>query len=111
MEKMLSPKNVTKNNFRNTDHNLRNQDFFTMPLVRIEWFRKFPVYALANEWNNLGDNIRLQHNRTTFKIALLDDICSQLPKRTLRPTHPFPTHYILSPPVSYCASIMLPVYF
>jgi hypothetical protein len=68
----------TKNNTRNTGHDLRNQDFFTLPLVRIESFRKFPLYALANEWNNLGDNIRLQHNRTTFKIALLDEIISSL---------------------------------
>ncbi len=68
----------TKNIIRNTGHDLRNQDFFTLPLVRIESFRKFPLYALANEWNNLGNNIRLQHNRTTFKIALLDEIISSL---------------------------------
>jgi hypothetical protein len=68
----------TKNNTRKIGHDLRNQDFFTMPLVRIESFRKFPLYALANEWNKLGDNIRLQHNRTTFKIALMDEIISSL---------------------------------
>jgi hypothetical protein len=67
-----------KNNTRNIGHDLRNQDFFSMPLVRIESFRKFPLYALASEWNKLGDNIRLQHNRTTFKIALMDDIISSL---------------------------------
>jgi hypothetical protein len=55
-----------KNNTRNIGHDLRNQDFFSMQLVRIESFRKFPLYALASEWNKLGDNIRLQHNRTTF---------------------------------------------
>jgi hypothetical protein len=58
--------------------NLRNQDYFTLPLVRTESYRKFPLYALANEWNKLGDNIRLQHNRTTFKIALLDEIITSL---------------------------------
>jgi hypothetical protein len=49
-----------------------------MPLVRVESFRKFPQYALASEWNKLGDNIRLQHNRSTFKVALMDDIISSL---------------------------------
>jgi hypothetical protein len=68
----------TKNNTRNTGHDLRNQDYFTLPLVRIESYRKFPLYALANEWNKLGDNIRLQHNHTTFKIALLDEIITFL---------------------------------
>jgi hypothetical protein len=67
-----------KNNTRDTGHDLRNQDFFTMPLVRVDSFRKFPLYALPNEWNRLGDNIRLQHNRTTFKIALMDEIISSL---------------------------------
>ncbi len=68
----------TKINMRNTGHDLRNQDFFTLPNVRIESFRKFPLYALANEWNNLSDNIRLQHNRTTFKIAFMDAIITSL---------------------------------
>jgi hypothetical protein len=49
-----------------------------MPVVRIEFYRKFPMYALANEWNNLGDNIRLQHNSTTFKIALIDELISTI---------------------------------
>jgi hypothetical protein len=67
-----------RNNARNVGHDLRNQDYFTLPAVRIESYRKFPLYALANEWNKLGDNIRLQHNRTTFKIALMDEIISTL---------------------------------
>jgi hypothetical protein len=67
-----------KNMARNTGHNLRNQDFFIMPQVRIEFFRKFPLYALPSEWNNPGDNIRLQSNRTTFKIALSDELLGTL---------------------------------
>jgi hypothetical protein len=63
---------------RNTGHHLRNQDFFTLPNVRIEQFRKFPLYALPLEWNNLSDNIRLQHNRTTFKIALFDHLLESI---------------------------------
>ncbi len=68
----------TKNNIRNTGHALRNQDYFTLPIVSIEFFRKFPIYSLAHEWNNLGDNIRLQHNRTTFRFALMDELISSL---------------------------------
>jgi hypothetical protein len=68
----------TKNNARNTGHDLRNHDYFTLPVVRIESFRKSPIYSLANEWNSLGNNTRLQHNRTTFKIALMDELISCL---------------------------------
>jgi hypothetical protein len=49
----------------NIGHNLRNRDFFIMAYVRIELFPKFHNYALPLEWNSLGENIRLQHNRTT----------------------------------------------
>jgi hypothetical protein len=68
----------TKNNTRDIGHVLWNQDYFTLPLVRVEIFRKFPFYSLANEWNNLGDNIRLQHNRTTFRLALMDELISSM---------------------------------
>ncbi len=59
-----------KNAQRDTGYELRNQDFFILPQVRIESFRKYPIYALPMEWNNLDDHIRYQHNRTTFKTAL-----------------------------------------
>ncbi len=62
----------------NTGHDLRNADFFIMPQVRIDLFCRFPLYALPHEWNNLGDNIRLLHNRTTFKIALTDFLLGTL---------------------------------
>jgi hypothetical protein len=63
---------------RNTGHNLRNQEYFSLPNVRIEQFRKFPLYALPLEWNYLSENIRLHHNRTTFKIALHDHLLESL---------------------------------
>jgi hypothetical protein len=68
----------TKNNTRNTGHDLRNHDFFTLPIVCIESYRKFPMYSLANQYNSLGDNIRLQQNRTTFDIALMDELISSI---------------------------------
>ncbi len=61
-----------KNDVRETGYNLRNDDFFILPLARIELFRKSPVYALPLAWNTLPDHIRYQHNRCTFKIALTD---------------------------------------
>jgi hypothetical protein len=59
-----------KNYARETGYNLRNDDFFKLPLARIELFRKSPVYALPLAWNTLSEHIRYQHNRCTFKIAL-----------------------------------------
>jgi hypothetical protein len=32
----------TKNNQRETQHNLRNNDDFTLPMARIEFFKKYP---------------------------------------------------------------------
>jgi hypothetical protein len=61
-----------KNDTRDTGYNLRNDDFFILPPARIELFRKTPVYALPLAWNTLPDHIRYQHNRCTFKIALID---------------------------------------
>jgi hypothetical protein len=63
---------------RNTGHNLRNQEYFSLLNVQIEQFRKFPLYALPLEWNNLSENIRLEQNRTTFKIALHDHLLESL---------------------------------
>ncbi len=36
----------TKNNQRETQHNLRNNDDFTLPMARIEFFKKIPLYSL-----------------------------------------------------------------
>jgi hypothetical protein len=47
----------------NIGHVLCDNDFFIIPHVRIDLFRRFPLYALPHEWNNLSETIRLQHNR------------------------------------------------
>jgi hypothetical protein len=62
------------NNNRDNDYNLRNNDLFTLPPFRIELFKKFPLYSLPSPWNELPDSLRYQHNRTTFKIALVDHL-------------------------------------
>lgn len=50
-------------------YDLRNNDEYYVPAVKLELFRKIPIYAFATAWNNLGD-IKLQHNRFTFQTAL-----------------------------------------
>ena len=57
------------NQLRNIDHILHNQNKFIVPGVRIEWFKKFPLYTFPQAWNNLGD-LGFQFNRTTFHFAL-----------------------------------------
>jgi hypothetical protein len=61
-----------KNKARETGYNLRNDDFFIIPLACIELFHKTPGYALPLACNTLPDHIRYKHNRCTFKIALTD---------------------------------------
>jgi hypothetical protein len=67
-----------KNNTRDMDHDLRNRDEYSVPFIRIEQFRKNPIVSLPKAWNELCDELRFQHNRTTFKIALEDYLFEQL---------------------------------
>lgn len=71
-----------KNSERNIGHELRNENDYYLPHPRLEFFRKIPLYSLPAAWNDAGD-IRLQHNRTTFKIALkeklIDEIYQEIP--------------------------------
>jgi len=59
----------TKNNERNLNQNLRNDDLFMIPNPRIEFFKKLPIYSLPLEWNNSGD-LKFYGNTITFKHAL-----------------------------------------
>jgi hypothetical protein len=61
------------NQQRNLDMNLRNTNDFILPPIRRELLRKFPIYTLPWEWNHCGD-VKLQRNRTTFKIQLTYDL-------------------------------------
>jgi hypothetical protein len=67
----------TKNNQRETQHNLRNNDDFTLPMARIELFKKIPLYSLPLAWNIVGD-IKLQHNKTTFRWGLREKLFGEL---------------------------------
>jgi hypothetical protein len=57
----------------NPDLTLRNANDFTLPFPRIELIKKLPLYSLPLAWNSLGD-VRYQHNRYTFKMALLNSL-------------------------------------
>jgi hypothetical protein len=49
-----------------------------IPFIRIEQFRRNPIISLPTAWNELRDELRFQHNRTTFKIALEDYLFEQM---------------------------------
>ncbi len=53
----------------NPNYNLRNRAEFIVPNVRIELFKKFPLYTFPTTWNQAGD-ITFQTNKFTFHIAL-----------------------------------------
>ena len=58
-----------KNNERQHDHNLRNDNDYMLPNPRLEQFKIFPIHSLPFEWNQAGV-VTLYENKTTFRIAL-----------------------------------------
>lgn len=60
------------------DYTLRNLTEFTLPPPRIEAFKKSPLYIFPKEWNELKAELKCQHNRFTFKVALTDDYFDQM---------------------------------
>jgi hypothetical protein len=61
------------NDNRDISQHLRNADDITIPFPRIELFKKSLLYRLPTEWNALND-LKLQHNKTTFEIGLKDHL-------------------------------------
>jgi hypothetical protein len=53
-----------------SDLYLRNASDYHIIQPRIEFFKKSPLYALPNAWNNLSPFIKLHTNKITFKWAL-----------------------------------------
>ena len=58
-----------RNQHRERGYELRNRDEYQLPMINYEFTRRMPIYAMPNEWNQLGD-VRFYHNRSTFLIAL-----------------------------------------
>jgi hypothetical protein len=69
----------TKNAEREIEYNLRNDEQYVIPPIRIELFRKTPFVSLPTAWNELSEGLRFQHNRITFKIALFDYLLNEIP--------------------------------
>jgi len=67
----------TRNINRFTEHNLRNNDDFTLPAPRYENFKRYPLYSFPSAWNSIGD-VKFQRNKVTFGIALTDQLFDQL---------------------------------
>ena len=67
----------TRNVARQGEHNLRNSEYFTLPIPRTEKFKKSPMYSLPDEWNKAGV-LTLHENKTTFKFALKDLLLAEL---------------------------------
>ena len=66
-----------KNNEREQNLNLCNDDQFTLPIPRTFFFKKMPLYSLALEWNNLG-NLMFYDNKINFKKALREQLFTEL---------------------------------
>lgn len=65
------------NNQRGIDRELRNANDFILPQVNRESFRKSPLYSLPLAWNQCSD-VKFQHNRCTFRIALTYELSESL---------------------------------
>ena len=70
-----------KNSDRNIPTSLQNNDDFQLPFVRLESFKKIPLYSFAKTWNDIGDS-RFQKNAFTFaqeiKLRLRENTLSIL---------------------------------
>jgi hypothetical protein len=66
-----------KNNEREANLTLRNDDDFVLPNPRIEFYKKMPIYSLPQLWNNSG-NLRFYDLKITFKRVLKDQLFEEL---------------------------------
>jgi hypothetical protein len=51
-----------KNDSREIEYQLRNQDLCVIPPFRIEQFHKIPLFSLPHSWNKLPNSLKYQHN-------------------------------------------------
>jgi hypothetical protein len=60
----------------NLVYDLRYPSEFEVPRVKLELFKRIPLYSLPVEWNNCGD-LRFYSNSTTFNIELYSYLCKK----------------------------------
>ena len=86
-----------KNEARNLNYELRNNDLFTIPKINLVSLNNIPFFSYPAEWNSLGD-LRFQNNKLTFQINLKYNLLEELspaipyipPPPPLPPPHPLP---------------------
>jgi hypothetical protein len=61
------------NGDREREHNLRNDNLFSLPIPRIDFFKKMPLYSLPQEWNNSGV-LMFYENPITFLHELRNQL-------------------------------------
>ena len=61
-----------KNNDRDVAYELRNEGAYVVPAVRIEFFKKFPIYTFPTAWNN-AVTLAYYVNKITFQKALREE--------------------------------------
>ena len=83
-----------KNEDRNLNYELRNNNLFSLPKVNLASLKNLPFFTYPAEWNILGD-LRFQNNKTTFQINLKHNLLEELSPPTAHPLPPPP-----SPPPS-----------
>ena len=66
-----------KNNNRDVTYELRNAGAYTVPAVRIEFFKKFPIYTFPTAWNNAG-TLAYYSNKITFQKALKEELFASI---------------------------------
>ena len=62
-----------KNEQRNINYPLRNNDQLFIPTVNFDSLKNIPLFSFPAEWNSIGD-LRFQTNKITFQIALKDKL-------------------------------------
>jgi hypothetical protein len=76
-----SPKSLhnifQQNDQRDINQDLRNANDYSVPFPRIELFKKSLLFSLPTAWNNLTV-LKFYQNKTTFIIALKDDLINSL---------------------------------
>jgi hypothetical protein len=66
------------NNDRNLNYELRNVNELHLPFVRIDWFKRFPLYKLPLMWNNLDPDLSHVANKQAFCVLLRNHMFSLL---------------------------------
>jgi hypothetical protein len=49
-----------------------------VPFARTESFQKIPLFSLPKVWNQEIADLRFQHNKITFQMALKDHLLESL---------------------------------